>query len=328
MPKLAEFVRDNADLAERFVVVGVHWSEAASLAAVRASVAAQAAKVERLKAELVPVVVLDEEQGMFLRYAPEGLGDMVLIDPSGVVAAVDEGALVTLRTRLANLRDGVADLVARLGQAKAPADVATLLADLCASGLEAGEAAAERYVLDCPPALAPVALETMAQQGRPAPVVAALRHKDAKRRKAAVAVTVEHRSPEWVAPLLELVAKKGNAEETYAVLRAALASGPADADVEARVLDLSARGDIPMRAVCVELLGKIGSRFAKERLLAVLPKDNSPRVRAAAVLALAALGGDDVAEALRRSASEDKVETVRAAALKALESLARGAPAK
>ncbi len=327
MPKLARFVRDNADLAERFLVVGVHQKGGGSIPEIRATVAAKEAISERLKTELLPVVVLDEEQGMFLRYDPQGLGDTVLLDPAGRVVAVDEGAVTALRTRLAELRDRVAALVSRLGQAKAPADVATLLADLCNSGTVAGDAAAERYVLDCPPALAAIALQTMAQQGRPAPVVAALRHKDAKRRRAAVAVTLDHPSREWVAPLLELAGKKGNAEEAHAALRAAHASGPEDASVESLVLDLSARGDIPMRAVCVELLGKIGSPFAKDRLLALLPKDNSPKVRAAAAAALAALGGDAAVAALQRSASEDKADSVRAAARQALDALASKAPA-
>jgi hypothetical protein len=275
--------------------------------------------------DLPRVVVIDgEKHGAFQWYRPGKIGEMVLLDPQGEVAAVGEEALSRLREEVDALRAAVDAATARLEAAVSDAEIGTALAALLDLGLDKANAAAERYVATCPLARAGAALEAMAARGRPDVVVAALRHDDAKRRRLAVDLAMRHPAPEFATALLEIAAApKVPGADLCLVLRAAHASDPANPDLERRLLELGRKADTSVRVCALELCGRLGTAPAKEQLLAVLAKDASKSARVAAAGALASVPGDDVAEALRRAAEGDKVDAVRAAARKALEARAK-----
>src|SRR5262245_57508602 len=106
MPKLAKLARDNADLAERFLVVAVHEQGPGSPDEARRKAEARQDGSGLLPAvEVPPVVVVDRSpSGMFHRYGPQGLGDEVLLDPDGRVVEVDDLAIARLGAELSRLR--------------------------------------------------------------------------------------------------------------------------------------------------------------------------------------------------------------------------------
>jgi hypothetical protein len=325
MPKLADFEGDHADLAERFLVLGVHESGPKSVEEVRREAASQIAQAAAagLEGGPLPRVVLDAERGMFLDYDPKGLGDMVLVDPTGHVAAVGDGALAHLKQEMKDLRQALAAAGTALDGATDGATTATAVGALLDLGLDAAEAKAASHAETCPVPLAGAVYEALARRGRAGAVARALEGKDAKRRKAALAVMAKTPSPEWAAPLLAFARQKGTGtEDACAAMRAAFDAAPRHADMEAVLVEMSKRPTTPVRACALELLGRLGTPGAVERLLFVLAKDVSASARSGAATALATAGGDEVRAALEAAASGDKVEIVRAAARKALDARA------
>ena len=332
MPKLTEFDRANAGLQERFLIVGVQQKGPKSLDEARQGALTLQAKLRGLRKEgVLPVLVLDADSGgLFTRFDPDGLGDMVLLDPRGTVAAVGEEAFVTLQRVLGDLRTRVSALSGRMEHATAPSEAGTAVGELCDLQVSSADAAVEHFVVSCPASLAQAAFEALLSRGRTAMVLGAMRDEDPKRRRAASGAFCVAPRPECAGPLLEIAAqKKLSPEDLCLALRAACACGPTLAEVEARVTDLAKKGDQAVRSCCLDLLGTLGTPSSKQLLLAVLQGDTWRGARLAAALALARVGGDDVVKALQRAASEDKIDTVRAAARQALEILSkRAAPPK
>jgi hypothetical protein len=328
MPALNKFVRDNADLAECFTVVGVHQPGAKSVAEVRREVASQAAEAAAAGIEVsdLPVVVVDDEEGMFLWYDPKGLGDMVLVDPRGEVAGVGNNAYGVLRGQLQELRDRRAEAGKDLAKATDAESAARALGALLDLGWGGAEGEAAKYAETCPLPLAAPVYEALARRGRRDVVAGGLESTDAKRRKAALGVMAKDPAPAWAAPLVAFARhKKTGPDDACAALRAAIASDPRHAELEAAAVELSKKGTTPVRACALEVLGRLATPGAVERLLFVLAKDVSASARSGAATALATVGGDAVGKALEAAASSDKVETVRAAARRALEQRAAGA---
>ena len=331
MPKLAEFARVNADLGERFLIVGVHQPGTASIDEVRKQSLARQARFEGLvNPGLLPVLVLDADSGgMFHRYEPKTLGDMVLLDPRGTVISVGKEAFDQLEHDVGVLRQSVSALVDRLDRTKVASEASAALSDLLDVGVTMSDAAVDRFVASCPASVAPAVFETMARHGRSDVVLGAIRDKDAKRRRAAFDAMIAAPSQVWARPLLDFTAEKGvGRDDVCLALRAACAAAPALPAIEARVTELSSKGEQPVRAYCLDLLGTLGTPTAKQRLLVVLAGETWRGARLAAALALARIGGDDVVKALERAATEDKIDTVRAAARQALDSIAKKDAAK
>lgn len=324
MPKLSAFVREHAELDERFVVVGIHQRGPESLAAATAAALARGAGSPFGPVDLLPVLVLDgDAPAMFDRYDPDGLGDMVLLDPQGTVAFVGDGSLAHLAAQLASMRAQASDVATALGAATDAAGVAARVAELCAMDLELADAKAARYAADAPLALALAAIEALAREGRVALLGEVLSHKEAKRRLALLDVLARHPAPSLASRLLESAAHKpAGAAERCAALRAALAADPEHSGLETQLLDMSKSGDTPLRTCAIDLLGRLATPAAVERLAWLLARDLSKPIRLAAIQALTAIGDEPSRAALRRAAADDKIDSVRAAAQAALDALA------
>lgn len=325
MPKLAALAIDNADLAERFLVVGVHQKGPASLEAVRRSALARFAAYDGPdQGRLLPVNVLDADSGgLFHGFAPK-LGDMVLLDPKGTVVAVGASAFEKVRRDLQAIRRQVSELAARLEQAKVGRDAAEAIGELLDLGLTMADDTARRYAARCPTPVAASMLEALGRRGHTDVVLTAMRDSDPKRRKAAFEAMAAAPAAAFIDPLLAFTAqKKVPADEVCLALRAACAFTPPLPAVEARVTELSRKADPPVRSCALELLGKLGTPSARQHLLDVLAKDEWRGARIAAAVALGKLGGDDAVQALERAVAEDKIDTVRAAAKQALAALSK-----
>lgn len=329
MPKLAALAIDNADLAERFLIVGVHQKGPPSLEDVRRKALARfAADDGPEKARLLPVNVLDADSGgLFHAFAPQ-LGGMVLLDPKGTVVAVGASALETVRSEIQAIRRQLSGLADRLEHAEVGREAAGAVAELLDMGLKPADDAARRFAARCPISLAAPVLAVMGGRGRHDVVLATMQDGDPKRRRAAFEAMAAAPDAAWTGPVLAFTAqKKVPADEVCLALRAACALTPTPPAVEARVTELSRRADPPVRSCAIELLGRLGTPGARQQLLDVLAKDEWRGARIAAAVALGKLGGDDAVKALERAAAEDKIDTVRAAAKQALAALAKkGAP--
>jgi HEAT repeat protein len=322
MPKLSAFAREHADLAERFLVVGVHQRGPASLAEAAATAVARGTGSPFGPVDLPPVLTLDgDPPATFDRYDPDSLGDMVLLDARGTVAAVGPQALAHVAERLGALRKTVNEAAARLSVATDPAAVTARIAALCAMDLELADAAAARFAAVAPLPLAPAAFDALASAGRGGLLGDVLSHKEAKRRLALLDVLQRHPTPRLAARLLETAAdKRTGPAERCAALRATHAAAPDDERLESLLLETGKSGDAPLRTCSIELLGRLATPAAVERLAWLLAKDVSKPIRLAAIQALAAVGDDASRAALAKAASDDKVESVRAAAQAALAS--------
>jgi hypothetical protein len=323
MPKLSAFARANAELAERFVIVGVHQRGPSSLAQAAAAATARGTGSPFGPVDLPSVLTLDgDPPAMFDRYDPDGLGDMVLLDPRGTVAQVGADALLHLATRLASLRETVDAAAARLAAATDPASVTAGIAALCALDLELADAAAARVAAEAPLALAPAAFDALGAAGRGGLLGDVLSHREAKRRLVLLETLQRHPAPSLASRLLETAAdKRTGPAERCAALRATHAAAPDHEHLESLLLETGKTGDAPLRTCSIELLGKLATPAAVERLAWLLAKDVSKPIRLAAIQALASVGNDVARAALTKAASDDKVESVRAAAQAALASL-------
>jgi hypothetical protein len=209
MPKLAAFAIDNAALAERFLIVGVHQKGPESLEAVRRSALARFAAYDGPdKGRLLPVNVLDADSGgLFHGFAPK-LGDMVLLDPKGTVVAVGASAFEKVRRDLQAIRRQVSELAARLEQAKVGRDAAEAIGELLDLGLAMADDTARRYAARCPTPVAASMLEALGRRGHTDVVLAAMEDPDPKRRKAAFEAMAAAPAAAFVDPLLAFTAQK------------------------------------------------------------------------------------------------------------------------
>lgn len=327
MPVLTTFVRANQEFGDRFVVVGIDQREAGSIDAIRRLVALHPGNASR-KADLLPVLVAESGKAeTYQAYRPRRLGDMLLLDPAGTVVADGDLAFEELKTVLERMERSVARLSDGLARAKTAGEVESGIVGLAGVGALAADAAMERFAAACPPTLAPFVSAALARIGRHDLLVAALSMKEAPRRKAALLAWAERPSREGVDALLDFAERKGTSpEEARLAFQAAVASDPGRADLVVRLEAVIRRADIPGRAACMTLLGRIGTARAKERLVAALAADAGKAVRVAAAGALGAIGGADARQALERAVAEDKAEEVKVAARKALETLAEPRP--
>ena len=328
MPKLSKFVRDNADLAERFLVVGV-GGEGTTVADVRARVLAKKPP-EPFTVDVLPVLLVENERlAMTTAYDPGALGEKVLLDPNGDVVAWGDAATERLTAELRTLRGRVERETAALAEAKSPGEVEHALGALLGLGLPPADAAAEAFARDCPIALAKTALGVLAERGRGDVLLPdQLSGKDAKRRAVALDAMTAHPRPAFTTPLLAHAARKDvKPDEARLALAAVVGAAPDHPELLARLEQVIKRGDIPARAACLSLLVGVRTPAAKERLLRALLEDPGRVVRVAAARALVSFGGDDVRKALEKVAAEDKIEEVKVAAKKALDQLAKQPPA-
>lgn len=318
MPKLAAFVGEFSRLSELFTVIGVHepLDSGNTVDAVRAAATALATRAQR-PPSLLDLIIVDKSPGMFAAYSPEGLGDMVLLDPTGRVAAIGRTSLDVLRSTLATTLRDLEGNVEQLQAAKKESDVKQAVGALIAMGLTAGDTAIADFAGACPTRLVAGLYESVFAHNRLDVILgeAGLGSGDAKYRKAALAFIEEHPDPRFaegiVAALKQPKLKTGTICD---LLELATACDAKSARVLGSVVEHSSHKSTRVRAEAVKLLAVLGSPEAEERLLAVLTEDKAATVRRAAARALAVVGSARGREAVEMAAKQDRSKLVRTAA--------------
>ncbi|MDJ0975112.1 MAG: HEAT repeat domain-containing protein [Planctomycetota bacterium] len=323
MPIVSEVERKYADVADQFHILAVHEPVDVTLATIVEAARRVAAAFDR-RVTVPSLLLLDKEEGMFHAYNPDGLGDMVLLDARGHVVAGGEAALEQLEAELRGVRARVTERVDRLEAATGPESTSAAVAGLYALGVDLAELAVAQFVERCANKQAHNVFEAVLRHGgdNGRGLVlgsAGLRSSDAKRQAAVLDVVEANPSPAFAGPLLDVLeAPKRKADLICRILRVAV-----DCDAEAErvatvVLERSRDKNTKVRRCGAELLGRIASSEAFERLQAILAKDRAASVRRHAVMGLAHLGTDEAKALVEAASTGDKAKSVREAATKAL----------
>ncbi|MCP5065740.1 MAG: hypothetical protein GY946_04165 [bacterium] len=324
MPKLDKLARSYSDLADRFHVIGIHEpAPGESLSALKAAASEVARKFE-LTSGLLPDMVLDEEQGMFATYNPDGLGDTVLLDDRGIVIACGDAAVGELRRRLDAVRSAVATARGNLQTASSAGSVETAIRELYALELSAANAAVDEFLSSCNKKTAGPTLTAILTHGGPAGLELlggsrGLTSEDKKRRDAVLSVLETAPQPGFTYMLRALMATpKLGSKPLCRALTTLVAGDPESTAVHSEVLARSEAKDTTVRRCAAEHLGTIGTPDARARLMEILAKDRSAPVRRHAVRGLAKFGDEEAKARITELSTADRAKSVRAVATKAL----------
>ncbi|MGE0191397.1 MAG: HEAT repeat domain-containing protein [Planctomycetota bacterium] len=330
LPDLLEAQGELSAWSDRMAIVGVHQFTAPTLDAVHDGFRTAAARIPRITTRLPDLLVLDNQSGGWSGlWDPDGLGDMVLVDPHGRVVARGKSCVDALKRKLDALQREFETNVAALRSATTREETEAAIGRVLGSELPR----AERTLLELADTLpsekcAPL-YAALLDMGQSAPLVQALATGDRSQRDAAREVMRAKPRPQWTTHLLERARDgKLDVEEVVSLLELAIELADDRTPVEALLLDLTKGGSFSRRKHLIPLLGRLRTPGAKERLLSLLEKGGNPLLRRLAAEALPAWSDDDVRAALKAAAAKDRNDDVRAAAKEALAAIeARGSDA-
>lgn len=279
-----------------------------------------AARLPEIATSLPAALVADQDQaGWSHRYGASAQGEMILLDPEGVVVTRGANAPEAARQAFKELAREYEARRQALGAASTAADVEAGIRRLLALELPPGEVDLAIYVTKCPGAVLPMVLDVVLGLDREDLVLREARSEDDERRATAFDLMEARPRPAWAPKLIERAQAKGTKPDDVArMLTIALASDAGHPDLEPLLLDLTRKGTVSVRRRIVPLLGRLGTVAARERLLVLLVKGTHPLLRRGAAEGLATWSDDEVRAALERAAASDKNDEVRTAAREAL----------
>lgn len=325
MPKLVAMQRKYADLADRFKIIGVHEpEEGLSLSAVHRACIDVVVRLDR-KLQLLEDMILDADEGMFMTYDPDGLGDMVLLDERGVVIACGDAAKSTLVRRLEDMRASVARQQAALNAAKSEDEVREGVRALYELDLPSARAAVTEYLEGCTRKNVAWVVEAVLKHGGEGGLTllggsAGLASEDKWRRDAVLEQLEANPQPgltEVLSAFIETPRLKN--KDLCRALTVMVKGDPTSRSVHRTVLRLSESRDTTIRRCAAELLGIVGTPKARARLLEILDKDRNVPVQRHAARGLAMFRDDDAKARLETIRETARAKSLREVAAKLLE---------